>query len=35
MINWAKKDRVPTRGIHTRGGGRRREKYTSKKRKQN
>lgn len=26
MINWAtKKDRLPSRGIHTRGGGRRRE----------
>lgn len=27
MINWAKKDRMPTRGIHTRGG-RRRERIT-------
>lgn len=27
MINWAKKDRLPTRGIHTRGG-RRRERIT-------
>jgi hypothetical protein len=31
MINWSKKDRVPTRGIHTRGGGRRKEKLNTKK----